>query len=108
LGITQGGNPLVRRSQIHHEKQRGVFIFEYGEGNLERCYILANADTGITIGQGCQPTIRRCQINQNGSYAIRVLPNGGGIVEDCSLSGNTQGAWDIAKRTSLHQQRNSE
>jgi parallel beta-helix repeat protein len=54
-----GGDPTLRRNQIHDTKQNGVFVHDDGRGTLEGNDITRNAKAGVEIKTGGDPTLRR-------------------------------------------------
>jgi parallel beta-helix repeat protein len=96
VAIKTGGDPTLRRNQIHDGKQAGVYIYEDGRGTLEDNDISGNARAGVAIKTGGDPTLRRNKINRNGYEAVWIYEGGRGTIEDNDLTDNARGAWDIA------------
>ncbi len=97
MEINTGGNPTLRRNQIHDNKQSGVFVYDDGLGTLEDNDITGNAYAGVSAKTAGNPTVRANRINRNGSQAVWIREGGRGVVEDNDLTGNAQGAWSIAE-----------
>lgn len=80
--------PVIRRCRIHHGRENGVFVYDYGRGLIEDCDIFANALAGIAIEQGGNPTFRRCQIHDGQETGVYVWEQGEGLIEDCDIFAN--------------------
>ena len=112
VAIHGGADPRLRRNTIHDGKDAGVVVRDQGLGILEDNDITAHARAGVAIGTGGNPTLRRNtihgqltggnptlrrnRINRNEYEAVRIRQDGKGVIEDNDLTGNKQGAWDIA------------
>lgn len=105
--IKTGGNPVIRRCQIHDGKSAGVLVWE-SSGSLEDCDIFGNAYSGVEIRTGGNPVIQRCTIKNNAYQSVYVHDNGRGTVEDCDLRGNPGGAWKIDSTSSVQRRGNKE
>ena len=71
-----GGDPALRRNQIHDNKG-GVHVHEGGLGTLEDNDIAGNAYSGVAIGTGASPVLRRNKIHDNKLSAITELSGRG-------------------------------
>ena len=80
--------PVIRDCQIRDGKQAGVFVFEQGQGTIERCVISGNANSGVEIRTGGNPTVRNCEIRDGKSAGVFVWEQGQGTIEQCVISGN--------------------
>ena len=94
--IMTGGNPALRRNQIHVDNIVGVFFHDDGLGTLEDNDITGNARAGVVIKTGGNPTFRRNRVSHNGYEAVWIADGGRGVLEDNDLTSNERGAWDIA------------
>jgi len=95
--IKTGGNPVIRRCQIHDGKVGGVYVYENGSGTLEDCDIFGNAKAGVGIREGGNPVIRRCQIHDGKQSGVLVCENGSGTLEDCDIFGNANAGVAISE-----------
>jgi nitrous oxidase accessory protein NosD len=111
VAISEGGNPVIRRCQIHDGKQGGVYVHDNGSGTLEDCDIFGSALTGVTIRTGGNPLIRRCQIHDEKIRGVWVFENGSGQLEDCDIFGNLvgveicMGGNPVIRRCQIHDQK---
>ena len=108
MAIRQGGNPVIRRCQIHDGKSSGISVWENGQGTAEDCNIFGNASAGVSISEGGNPVIRGCKINRNGYGAVWVSKNGAGTVENCDLTDNARGPWNIEPGCEVRRSENIE
>ena len=88
MAIKAGGNPTLRRNQIHDNKQDGVSVHDSGLGTLEDNDITANASVGVEITTGGNPTLRRNQIHDNKQAGVFVHDSGLGTLEDNDITAN--------------------
>jgi len=63
--IADGSNPVLRRNQIHDNKQGGVFVEDGALGTLEDNDISGNSAAGVEITSDGNPTVRGNRINRN-------------------------------------------
>jgi pectin methylesterase-like acyl-CoA thioesterase len=97
----------IRNCRIHDSKGIGVTILD--QVILDRCDISGHAKAGVVVsGIDASGTLGHCRINHNALQAIQVSERAQATVEDCDLSGNQQGAWQIAPDSTVHRNRNRE
>jgi F-box protein 11 len=103
IGVVMGdkGNLTMRRNQIYDNKAVGAYFRGKGMAIVADNDITGNS-TGNSIGgvlivNGASPKLSGNRINSNEGPAIRISEGGGGLFEDNVLTGNSQGAWDIAE-----------
>jgi parallel beta-helix repeat protein len=85
---------VVRDCQIR-DSQVGVYVYEQGQGTIEKCVISGNAKSGVEIKTGGNPTVRNCQINGNKLGGIFVHTQGSGTFMGCTITGVEP--WDIQR-----------
>ena len=81
--------PVIRDCQIRDGKSHGVYVYEQGQGTIEKCVISGNALAGVQIKTGGNPVIRDCEIRDGKQCGVRVYEQGQGTIEQCVISGNT-------------------
>ena len=77
----------MRDCEIRDNKGGGVFVYEQGQGTIERCVISGNAKVGVQISEGGNPVVRDCKVS--GRWGITVRPDGLGTISACDLTGAT-------------------
>jgi hypothetical protein len=97
----KGSTPTLRGCKIHDGKQGGVFVYEEGKGNFERCDIFANKFSGIEIKQGGDPTVRACHIHDGEETGVLVWDRGKGTIERCDIFANKLAGITIRQRSDL-------
>jgi parallel beta-helix repeat protein len=95
VGIHDGADPRLRRNQIHHGKQNGVFVYDDGQGTLEDNDISGNALAGVEIKTGGDPTLRRNKIHDGKAGGVYVHDDGRGTLEDNDITGNARSGVEI-------------
>ena len=88
VAIRDGADPRLRRNQIHHGQQCGVFVLDGGLGTLEDNDITGNRYAGVEIRTGGNPTLRRNQIHDNSGAGVFVQDSAEGTLEDNDITGN--------------------
>ena len=78
MEIKTGGDPTLRRNQIHDGKSGGVLVRDGGRGTLEDNDITGNTRAGVEIRAGGDPTLRRNQIHWNKYAAVWIYEGGRG------------------------------
>ena len=73
-------------------KEAGVFVYEQGQGTIERCVISGNGLSGVDIRTGGNPVVRDCKVR--GTWGITVRPDGLGTISGCDLTGATT-PWSV-------------
>ena len=80
--------PVLRDNRIHNAKKRGIFIFDYGEGIIEKNNIFSHGTNGVVISSNADPIIRDNNINDNTQSGIWVYNNGKSIIEKNDIFNN--------------------
>ena len=95
-----GANPTIRNSTMLDSRDFGVFVYEQGQGTIERCVISGNTNPGVGIRTGGNayggvgirtggnPTVRDCEIRDGQGAGVAVDEQGLGTIERCVISGN--------------------
>jgi len=89
VAIHGGADPRLRRNHIYNANQRGVLVYDNGQGVLEDNNIFGNTLSGVGIHSGSNPTLRRNRIHDNKQAGVYILDNSQGTLEDNNIFGNT-------------------
>ena len=97
--IHTGGNPVLRRNQIHANKESGVYVHDGGLGMLEGNEITGNGYSGVEVETDWQPgRPRQPDQSQHGRGGERPPRRARAMWRTTTWPATVGGAWYIDKR----------
>jgi len=97
VGVFGNAYPRIISNKIHDGIERGIDVYENGQGVIEDNEIYGNVLSGVEISEGGNPTLRRNKIHDGKTNGIFVHENGQGSIEDNDIYGNAFSGIEISE-----------
>jgi hypothetical protein len=98
--------PLIRRSDIFGNRDKGIWVYYKGRALIEQCRVFENDAAGVCVDQRGEASIKGSDIRRNRGEAIRITGSSAAVVEDCDLSDNAGGPWAVEPGCQLRESGN--
>ena len=82
--------PVIRRCNIHHGVDAGVFAFDGAGGEIVDCDIFENRNIGVAVTSRARTLLSGCHIHHGGDAGIVVWDDAETTIDDCEIDSNSK------------------